>query len=116
MIQKLKVQQEDEVKKKDFCDGEFQQNTMQTMKAEDLKEDQTVQIEDLGSAIKTLTTELEAAKSQIAKNNLELQRAGEARMKENKDFQATVNDQVATQEILAQALDKLANFYDKLFL
>merc|ERR1719159_1255973 len=112
----LKVQQADEVKKKDWCDSEFQENTMDTMKKEDLKEDQTVKIEDLGTAIKTLTDEIELLKSQIAQLNIDLQRSGENRIKENKDFQQTVADQVATQEILAKALDKLATFYDKLFL
>merc|ERR1719235_902628 len=116
MIQKLKIQQEDEVKKKDWCDSEFQENTMETMRKEDLKEDQTVKIEDLGSAIKTLTEEIEIAKGQIQQMTIDLQRAGENRIKENKEFQATVADQVATQEILAKALDKLATFYDKLFL
>merc|ERR1719310_200360 len=116
MIEKLKVQQADEVKKHDWCKSEFQENTMETMKKEDLKKDQTVQIEDLTSAIKTLTDEIEAAKGQIAQMQIDLQRAGETRVKENADFQKTVGDQVATQEILATALDKLANFYDKLFL
>jgi len=116
LIAELKVQQEDEVKKKDWCDSEFQENTMETMKKEDLKEDQTVKIEDLTSAIKTLKDEIAAAKAQIQQLQIDLQRAGETRVKENKDFQQTVSDQVATQEILAKALDKLANFYDKLFL
>merc|ERR1719235_1438589 len=70
MIQKLKIQQEDEVKKKDWCDSEFQENTMETMRKEDLKEDQTVKIEDLTSAIKTLTEEIDTAKAQINKCRL----------------------------------------------
>merc|ERR1719379_1662859 len=116
LIAKLKLQQKDEVKKKDWCDSEFQENTMETMKKEDLKEDQTVKIEDLTSAIKTLTEEIDTAKAQIQQMQIDMQRAGEQRIKENKDFQATVADQVATQEILAKALDKLATFYNKLFL
>merc|ERR1719393_211955 len=62
----LKVQQEDEVKKKDWCDSEIQENTMQTLKAEDLSKDQAQKIEDLGSAIKTLTEEIATAKKNIA--------------------------------------------------
>merc|ERR1719329_37251 len=116
MIQTLKTQQADEVKKNDWCKSEFQENTMETMRKEDLQKDQTVKIEDLGTAIKTLTDEIEAAKAQIAQMQIDLQRAGENRVKENADFQKTVADQVATQEILAKALDKLATFYDKLFL
>jgi len=112
LIAKLKQQQVDEVAKKDWCDSEFQENTMQTMKTEDLRIDQTTAIDNLNSAIKTLTDEITAAKAQIADSQIALQRAGENRVKENQDFQKTVADQVATQEILATALDKLATFYD----
>merc|ERR1719502_2529855 len=83
------------------------------MKAESLKSDQEVQIENLDVAIKTLTDEISAAKSQIAEMQMNLQRASENRQKENLDFQKTVADQKATQEILAKALEKLATFYDK---
>merc|ERR1719333_1959071 len=58
MIVMLKKQQEDEVAKKDWCDSEIQENTMQTLKAEDLSKDQAQKIEDLGSAITTLTEEI----------------------------------------------------------
>jgi len=116
MISKLKLQQKDEVKKKDFCDSEFQENEMMTMKAETKKNDQTVQIESLTSSITTMTDELATAKGQIQELQLNLQRAGETRQKENLEFQKTVADQAATAEILAKALDKLATFYDKLFL
>jgi len=114
MIATLKLQQKDEVKKKDWCDSEIQENTMQTMKATDLKTDQETQIEDLSTSIKTLTEEIATAKAQIADMQLNLQRASENRVKENADFQKTVADQTATQEILAKALDKLASFYDLL--
>jgi hypothetical protein len=114
MIATLKTQQKDEVKKKDWCDSEFQENTMQIMKAEDLKTDQETSIETLSTTIKTLTDEIDAAKAQINQMQIDLQRAGENRVKENADFQKTVTDQVATQEILAKALDKLATFYDLL--
>merc|ERR1719161_3177745 len=110
MIATLKTQQKDEVKKKDWCDSEIQENTMQTMKAEDLAKDQTQQIEDLKTRIKTLTDEIATAKAQIQEMQMNLQRASENRQKENLDFQKTVADQVATQEILAKALDKLATF------
>jgi len=113
MVATLKTQQADEVKKKDWCDSELQENEMQTMKAEALKSDQETQISNLEVAIKTLTDEIATAKSQIQDMQLNLQRASEQRRKENLDFQKTVADQKATQEILAKALDKLATFYDK---
>merc|ERR1719316_696349 len=89
MIAMLKTQQGDEVKRKDWCDSEFQENEMMTKKAEDLKSDQEVQIEDLGVTIKTLADEITAAKMQIAEMQVNLQRASETRQKANLDFQKT---------------------------
>lgn len=113
MVVKLKIQQADEVKKKDWCDSEFQSNTMTTAEQETIKANQEVTIEDLKSSITTLTDEVEQAKAQIADLQLNLQRASEERQQASLDFQQTVADQKATQEILAKALDKLATFYDE---
>merc|ERR1719408_316293 len=43
----------------------------------------------------------------------EMKRAGEDREIENKDFQETIQDQRATQQILTKALDRLKAFYEK---
>merc|ERR1719387_312583 len=83
MIAMLKVQQEDEVAKKDWCDSEFQENTMDTLKAEDLAKDQQQKIDDLGSAITTLTEEIATAKKNIADLQMAEQRASELRKTEN---------------------------------
>merc|ERR1719284_2183187 len=112
MIETLKTQQADEVKKNDWCKAELQENEMQTMKTKDLKADLEAKIGELESTIKTLSEEIEKAKLDIANLNVELQRASEDRKKENLDFQKVVADQMATAEILAKALDKLATFYD----
>jgi len=113
MIAMLKVQQEDEVKHKDWCDGELQETEMETMKTESLKADLEAKIEELTTTIKTLSDEIMAAKTQIAELQTMLQRATIDRQKANLDFQKTVADQRATQEVLAKALDKLATYYDK---
>ena len=44
---------------------------------------------------------------------MEKKRASEDREKENKEFQATVAVQRATQAILTKALDRLKEFHDK---
>merc|ERR1719453_17660 len=113
MIETLKTQSADEVKKNDWCKTELQENEMSTMKTKDLKADLEAKIGQLESTIKTLSEEIEKAKLDINNLNLELQRASEDRKKENLDFQKVVADQMATAEILAKALDKLATFYDE---
>merc|ERR1719230_1286972 len=113
MIETLNTQQADEVKKNDWCKAEIQDNEMTTMKTKDLKADLEAKIGELESTIKTLSEEIEKAHLDISNLNVELQRASEDRKKENLEFQRVVADQVATAEILAKALDKLATFYDE---
>lgn len=115
MVAQLKTQQADEVKKSDWCKAEFQSNDMSTMKATSLKGEQEMKVSDLESTVEKLTDEVTQAKKDIAQLQLELQRASENRKQANKDFQKTVAEQSATQEILKKALDKLATFYDAEF-
>merc|ERR1719160_2391232 len=113
MIEMLKRQQADEVKHKDWCTAELHQTNMTAMETEDLKLDLEAKIEELNQTIKRLEDEIEAAKKQIGELESALQAANEDRQKANLDFQKTIADQRAVQEVLAKALDRLATFYDK---
>merc|ERR1719291_56759 len=108
----LKQQQEDEVKKNDWCKAELHENEMATAKAEDLKADLEAKIAELETTIKTLEAGIADAKKQISQLQLDLQRASEDRKAENMEFQKTVADQTATIEVLKKALDRLATYYD----
>merc|ERR1719181_1955859 len=82
------------------------------MKANSLKDELDVKISDLASTIEKLNDETTQAKKDIAQLQLELQRASENRKQANMDFQKTISEQVATQDVLKQALERLAKFYD----
>merc|ERR1719482_1345740 len=101
MIETLKTQQADEVKKNDWCKEELQENEMSTMKTKDLKADLEAQIGTLESTIKKLAEEIEKANLDISDLKVALQRASEDRKQENLEFQKTIADQTATAEILA---------------
>merc|ERR1712178_619094 len=77
------------------------------------KEDLTAKIEDLDNTIKTLTKAIDTLKSEVAEMQVQMKRAGEDREKENKEFQATVADQRASQKLLQQAVNVLKGFYAK---
>eukprot|EP00446_Apocalathium_sp_SHHI-4_P054893 CAMPEP_0177377234 /NCGR_PEP_ID=MMETSP0368-20130122/45661_1 /TAXON_ID=447022 ORGANISM="Scrippsiella hangoei-like, Strain SHHI-4" /NCGR_SAMPLE_ID=MMETSP0368 /ASSEMBLY_ACC=CAM_ASM_000363 /LENGTH=784 /DNA_ID=CAMNT_0018841041 /DNA_START=73 /DNA_END=2424 /DNA_ORIENTATION=+ len=112
MVVMLKKQQEDEVKKNDWCKAEVHDNEMTTAKTEDKKADIEANIGELTSTIKTLEQEISDAHMAIEQAQMDLQRATEDRKAENFEFQKTVSDQTVTIEVLKQALDKLATYYD----
>jgi len=113
MITELKAQQEEEVKLKEFCTTEFNQNEQNTYTKTEEKADLERKIAELTSHIKQLTKDIGEAEEQIATSKKEIKKAGEAREKENAEYQQTISDQRATQTILAKALKKLEGFYKK---
>lgn len=112
MVAMLKKQQEDEVKKRDWCTSELHENEVATTKTEDLKADLSSKIEDIGGDAQKFGEEEDQASHQIAQMQVELQRASENRQKENHDFQSTIADQFATQAVLKQAIERLAKYYE----
>merc|ERR1719482_2421257 len=112
MVAQLQKEKGDEIKHKDFCVDEFNTNQLQTEKKEREKSDLEAKIEDLKMTIEQLTKDIAALKASIAKMQVQLKRAGEDREKENKDYQLTIADQRATQELLQEALNVLKGFYD----
>jgi len=112
MIATLKQEQADEVKKNDYCTQELQSTEMSIAKTDDLKADLQAKIGSLESQEATLKDEIDADKASIAQGQMDLQRAGEDRQRENLDFQKTIADQTMTIEILMKAMERLAQFYD----
>merc|ERR1719159_1623905 len=113
MIDELMKQQADEVTKKDMCIAEINSNEASTEAATRDKDEAVEKIGALDATIKTLISEIEDLKKQVADGQTAMKRAGEDRELENKDFQLTVADQRATQKVLNTALEILKGFYDK---
>lgn len=116
MISTLQVQQEDEVKKNNYCKDELQKTEMTIMKTNDLKADLEAKVAELESNIVTFIDEIASGKAAIKQAQLDLQRASEDRLTENQDFQKTIADQTMTIEVLHKARERLAQFYDQEFL
>jgi hypothetical protein len=113
MVQALLQEKKDEIKHKDFCTSGMNQNERETeLKQRDIEELEA-EIMDLTTTIDTLTKAIATLQAEIAEMQTQLKRAGEDREKENADFQATVADQRATQQLLNQALDVLKGVYAK---
>jgi chromosome segregation ATPase len=113
MIQELKAQQSEEVKLKEFCTTELNENEKQTLSTNQHLTDTNTKIEGLTATISTLSKEIEAAKKEIVTTKVEIKKASEVREKENADYQQTIADQRATQEILKKATARMQKFYAK---
>merc|ERR1719188_530565 len=113
MIAALLKEKDDEIKHKDFCVDELNENQLETEKKEREKQDLIAKIEDLEMTIEQLTKAIETLKSEIVEMQVQMKRAGEDREKENKEFQMTVADQRETQKLLQAALHILEGFYGK---
>merc|ERR1719265_2339151 len=111
MVAELEKQQEDEIKKKDYCVDSFNENEKQTNDFTRQKTDLETLIEDLTMKIEELVEQIKTLKKEVLENQTAMKKAGEDRDKENKEFQQTVAEQRATQILLTKALDVLKGFY-----
>jgi hypothetical protein len=116
MVAVLKKDQADEVKHRDFCVEEFDENEKQTLVKDNEIKDLKGLIAKSENTMKTLTEEMAALKDSIKEMQKQMAKASEEREAQNKDFQTVAADQVATQEILKKALKRLESFYKKALL
>jgi len=116
MVAVLKKDQEDEVKHRDFCVEEFDENDKQTLVKDNEIKDLKGLIAKSEATMKTLDEEMAALKDSITEMQKQMAKASEERELQNKDFQTVVADQRATQEILKKALKRLESFYKKALL
>jgi len=113
MVADLKTEQEEEVKFKAYCVKSLDKNEKEAYTTEEEKQDLEAKLARLAALIKKLEEEIKEAKVQIADTEVEIKKASENREKENAEFQTTVADQRATQDILKKALLRLQDFYTK---
>merc|ERR1719399_1127697 len=100
MVKDLKKEKADDIKMKDFCVEEINNNERaQELKARDI-DGLDAKIADLAATIDQLAKEIAALQAEVAEMQKQLKRAGEDREAENADFQTTVSDQRATQKLL----------------
>merc|ERR550514_1179381 len=111
MIDDLMAEKGEEIKTMDKCRKELKENTDSTEAANEQKADLQAAIDDLTNTIANLKDSIATLNQEIAETRVAVKRASEDREAENKEFQATVSDQRATQAILTKALGRLQEFY-----
>jgi septal ring factor EnvC (AmiA/AmiB activator) len=113
LVAKLKVEMDDEVKHKDFCDTELHENQVEQEKTQAKLDNLVSELESLGAKKEKLGETIAALKKDIAETQVQMQRASEDRKMENAEFQKIVADQIRTIEALKAAHAKLSEFYFK---
>jgi len=110
---KLKIEMADEVKHKDFCVNELNENKVEEEKKQAKLDSLESELQDLGAKKGKLEATIAALKADIADTKVQMQRASEDRKAENKEFQQIVAGQIQTIGALKAAHAKLAEFYFK---
>merc|ERR1719321_326043 len=111
MVGDLKTQQKEEVAHQRFCTKELRENEAGQAAKKGKIEDLTVEMEDNTGTVETLTKEIEVLQAQVAEMKVQVKRASEDREAANKEFQQTIADQRATQELLQKVYNRLATVY-----
>jgi len=111
MLKDLKTQQKEEVAHQRFCTKELRENEAGQAAKKGKIEDLTVEMDDNTGTVETLTKEIEVLQAQVAEMKVQVKRASEDRDAANKEFQQTIADQRATQEVLQKVYNRLATVY-----
>merc|ERR1719389_1383844 len=113
LVVELKKENKDEIKHRDYCIKELNQNARATDKAYHEQHRSQTKHDELDLLLKNGADEIAAMKASVHETQIQMMKATEVRKSENEDFLVTVQDQRATQTILTKALDKLKSFYAK---
>jgi len=111
MVGDLKKEQEDEVAHQRFCTAELTENAASQEATKEKIADLTAEIDEKNATVATLASEISVLQDQVTEMNVQLKRASEDREMANKEFQLTVADQRATQDVLERVLNRLGKVY-----
>merc|ERR1719387_43829 len=113
MVGALRQESKDEIKDRDMCIAQLNENEKLTAEKTETRNDLTAKVSDLETQIATLTEEIATAKKEITDTQVQMAKATEARKAENAEFAVVAQDQQATRAILEKAVERLGKFYRK---
>lgn len=113
LIAELKAEKAAEIKKRDFCRKEFNENAASVERKNVAKDTLQGQLDELDLKIQGLDEAIATLQKEIKDINGDMKTAGEDREAENKNFQQTVADHKKSRQLLNSALAVLKDFYTK---
>lgn len=111
MVVDLKNEKSEEVKHRDYCIDNSNENEKSTAAKAHLKGRLEQKQTGLESEVKTLTDHIGDLNGQIDEMQTQLQRAGEDREAEHEVYEGTLKDQMETESLLTEALGVLKGVY-----
>merc|ERR1719245_1894429 len=112
MVANLKNEQDDDDKKKEYCDAELDKSEDTKKQLERAIEVSQTAIEELKGAIFTWTEEIAALKAGIKALDKSVAEATKLRREENAEYKQLMEDNKAAKEILLWAKNRLNKFYN----
>eukprot|EP00933_Yihiella_yeosuensis_P059571 TRINITY_DN60_c0_g1_i1.p1 TRINITY_DN60_c0_g1~~TRINITY_DN60_c0_g1_i1.p1 ORF type:complete len:685 (-),score=234.25 TRINITY_DN60_c0_g1_i1:73-2127(-) len=113
MTTALKKEAKDEIKKRDVCTKELNENILDTEDSNRKKTALTGTIGELRASIEETEKQMDEVKDNIKTLESDKQEAADNRGKESKEFASFVRDQKQTQVLLKKAINALGAFYNK---
>jgi len=111
MVADLEKEKAEEIKHRDYCIENLNENERDTAEKAHIKGRQEQKKEALESEIKSLGDSISDLESQIAEMNTQLTRAKEDREAEHEVYLGTLKDQQETESLLTEALSVLKGVY-----
>merc|ERR1719245_1656589 len=112
MVTNLKNEQDDDDKKKEYCDAELDKSEDTKKQLERAIEVSQTAIEELKGAIFTWTEEIAALKAGIKALDKSVAEDTKLRQEENAEYKVLMQDNKAAKEILLWAKNRLNKFYN----
>ena len=113
MVATLQAEKAEEIKHRDFCITELNENEKTQAQLSRDHDSLTAKVDEIKAAIANAKTEIKEIEGHNTEMRTQLKRAGEDREKQNAEFQTTLADQRVTKKLLTQALTVLKSFYEK---
>lgn len=111
MVSTLKTEQEDDDKKKEYCEKEFDSSDDKRKALEHAIADSQTTVEDLQSSLDTVDEEIKALEDGIKSLDKSVAEATEQRKKENAEYKESKAIDTRAKELLKLAKNRLSKFY-----
>eukprot|EP00933_Yihiella_yeosuensis_P026246 TRINITY_DN2036_c0_g2_i1.p1 TRINITY_DN2036_c0_g2~~TRINITY_DN2036_c0_g2_i1.p1 ORF type:complete len:705 (-),score=242.46 TRINITY_DN2036_c0_g2_i1:87-2201(-) len=112
MIDALKVEQQNEVKQRDYCIDSLNENELNTQENNQTKESLSAKMAELKATMKSAKDEADVLQAEVDEMDKQILLAEQNREEENKAYQPVIKEQRVVQVILAKAAKVLKGYYD----